>query len=79
MVVSGWALRVSLFTHQTVPGWASTVRPIFFPGGVQLLSLGVIGEYLGKIDLETKGRPRFVIDRVVGMAIDENEPCQASH
>lgn len=44
-------------------GWASTVSIICFLGGVQLLSLGVIGEYIGKIYLEVKGRPRYIIDR----------------
>jgi hypothetical protein len=56
---------VRLFTDQLVPGWASTVVPIYFLGGVQLLCIGVIGEYLAKIYLEVKGRPRFVIERVI--------------
>ncbi len=60
-----WALWIRLFTDQVVPGWASTVVPIYFLGGVQLLCIGVIGEYLAKIYLEVKGRPRFVVDRVV--------------
>jgi glycosyltransferase involved in cell wall biosynthesis len=51
------------FTHSSeiVPGWASTVLPMLFLGGVQLLSIGVLGEYVGKIYLETKRRPRFII------------------
>lgn len=44
-------------------GWASTVSIICFLGGVQLLSLGVIGEYIGKIYLEVKNRPRYIIDK----------------
>jgi hypothetical protein len=60
-----WALWIRLFTDQIVPGWASTVVPIYFLGGVQLLCIGVIGEYLAKIYLEVKGRPRFVIERVI--------------
>jgi len=44
-----------------VPGWASTVLPMLFLGGVQLLSIGVLGEYVGKIYLETKRRPRFIV------------------
>jgi glycosyltransferase involved in cell wall biosynthesis len=60
-----WALWVRLFTDQLVPGWASTVVPIYFLGGVQLLCIGVIGEYLAKIYLEVKARPRFVIERVI--------------
>jgi glycosyltransferase involved in cell wall biosynthesis len=71
-----WALSIRLFTDQIVPGWASTVVPIYFLGGVQLLCIGVIGEYLAKIYLEVKGRPRFVIERVVGdHAPGEAEPA----
>jgi glycosyltransferase involved in cell wall biosynthesis len=62
-----WALWIRLFTDQLVPGWASTVVPIYFLGGVQLLCIGVIGEYLAKIYLEVKARPRFVIERVAGV------------
>ena len=51
-----------LFSDQAIPGWASTVVPIYLIGGIQLLSLGVIGEYLGKIYTETKGRPRYFVE-----------------
>lgn len=54
-----------LFTNDAVPGWASTVLPIYFIGGVQILSLGVIGEYVGKIYKETKKRPRYFIEKEV--------------
>ncbi len=57
-----WSI-VMLLLHKTVPGWASTVSIICFLGGIQLLSLGVIGEYIGKMYLEIKGRPRYIIDR----------------
>lgn len=46
---------------KTVAGWASMICIICFLGGIQLLSLGVIGEYIGKIYMETKGRPRYII------------------
>ena len=49
------------FSGNTVGGWASTVCIVCFMGGIQLLCLGVIGEYIGKIYLETKGRPRYII------------------
>lgn len=48
---------------RTVVGWTSTLASIWMIGGIQLLSLGVIGEYIGKIYNETKRRPRFIIDR----------------
>ena len=47
---------------KAVEGWASTVVSIWAIGGLQLLSIGVVGEYIGKIYLETKARPRFIID-----------------
>lgn len=55
-----WAVLTNLFGY-TVSGWASVVCAVFFMGGVQLLCLGVIGEYIGKIYNETKARPRFLI------------------
>lgn len=63
--ISLWALAMAIFTDRTVTGWASTVLPIYFLGGLQLLSLGIIGEYIGKIYLETKSRPRYFIEKVV--------------
>lgn len=61
LALTGWALFVTIVLQATVPGWASTVVPIYLVCGVQLLSLGVIGEYVGKIYMETKRRPRFHI------------------
>nr|WP_295658796.1 glycosyltransferase family 2 protein [Polymorphobacter sp.] len=61
-----WALWVAVFTSHSVPGWASTVVPIYLICGVQLLCIGIIGEYVGKIYFETKRRPRFIIDRMLG-------------
>lgn len=49
----------------TVIGWASVICSVWAIGGLILLSLGVIGEYIGKIYLETKGRPRFLIEEVL--------------
>jgi hypothetical protein len=59
-----WVLGVRLFTNRALPGWASTTLPIYALGGVQLLCLGIIGEYVAKIYSETKARPRFLIERV---------------
>ena len=55
-----WSV-VEFFLGQTVSGWASTTSIICLVSGVQLISLGVIGEYIGKIYLETKKRPRYII------------------
>ncbi len=54
---------ISYFVHNTVPGWTSTVLSIWFFGSLQLIATGVVGEYIGKIYLETKGRPRFFIEK----------------
>ena len=58
--VISWAMG------HTMPGWTSIVLPLSLLGGVHLVALGVIGEYVGKIYEETKRRPRFIIDEVIG-------------
>ncbi len=65
LVMSVWILGTKLFTDNAIPGWASTVLPIYFIGGIQVLSIGIVGEYIGKIYMETKERPRFIIDKVI--------------
>ena len=55
-----WAIITAIMGN-TVAGWASIVCIVCFLGGIQLLSLGVIGEYIGKIYLESKHRPRYII------------------
>ncbi len=63
--IGGWALITRLFFNGIVPGWASTVIPMYFLGGIQLLSLGIIGEYIAKIYSETKHRPRYIIEKTI--------------
>ena len=60
-----WVLYVRLFTDLAVPGWASTMLPMFFLGGVQILCLGVMGEYLGRLYQEMKARPRYIIEKKI--------------
>ena len=55
-----WVI-IGNFMGKTVSGWASMICVFCFMGGIQLLCLGVIGEYIGKIYLETKNRPRYII------------------
>ena len=55
-----WAV-ISHLTGHAVTGWASTVCLVCFMGGVQLICLGVLGEYIGKIYMEVKARPRYII------------------
>ena len=64
--VAAWALWLRLFTPDAVPGWTSTVVPMYFLGGVQLLCIGIIGEYLAKIYLEVKRRPAWFVEKGVG-------------
>jgi polyisoprenyl-phosphate glycosyltransferase len=54
-----------LVLDAVIPGWASSVVPIYFLGGIQLLCVGILGEYVSKIYLETKRRPRYFIERSV--------------
>lgn len=55
-----WVL-LSYFLNLTIPGWSSILLCICLFGGLQLLALGIIGEYVGKIYIEVKQRPRFVV------------------
>lgn len=55
-----WAI-VAAICGDTVAGWASTTCIVCFVGGVQLICMGIIGEYVGKIYMETKARPRYII------------------
>ncbi|HRD48155.1 MAG: glycosyltransferase family 2 protein [Candidatus Competibacter sp.] len=72
-----WAVGVRLFSDQAVPGWASTVVPIYLMGGIQLLGIGVIGEYLAKTYMETKARPLFIIEQQIPCR--NNEPMKDAH
>ena len=65
-----WAI-VSALCGATVAGWASTTCIVCFVSGVQLTCLGIIGEYIGKIYLEAKGRPRYIISE---RTYDEKNP-----
>lgn len=62
IIIGIHSFYITMFTDEAVPGWASTVLPIYFIGGIQLLSIGIIGEYLGKIYIESKSRPRYFIE-----------------
>ena len=57
-----WAV-VTEFMGKTVAGWASMTCIICFVGGVQLICLGIMGEYIGKIYMEVKGRPRYIVEK----------------
>jgi dolichol-phosphate mannosyltransferase len=56
-----WALYLAFFTDKTIPGWASTIVSTVFLAGMQLIVLGIMGEYLGKLFIENKRRPNYII------------------
>ena len=60
-----WIIIEKLFFGNMADGWASTMVSIYFIGGIQVMSLGVIGEYVGRSFQEAKGRPRFIIDKEI--------------
>ncbi len=60
-----YVLWTVLFSENTVAGWASTVLPLYFIGSIQVLSLGIIGEYVGRIYMESKHRPKYIIKETI--------------
>lgn len=64
ILMSCYAL-MAVFAGNTVPGWVSTVLPMYFLGGIQLFCFGILGEYIGKIYSEVKQRPRYIVDKIV--------------
>jgi len=65
-----WALYVRL-TGQAIPGWASIVIPVLFVGGLNILFVGLVAEYVGKVYIEVKRRPLFVIQERYNFEQDE--------
>ena len=67
-VISGLVLLWSLFRHftgQTIAGWTSLIISLWLLGGLILLAIGIIGEYVGKIYLEVKRRPRYLVQEFI--------------
>ena len=56
---------ISYFTGRVVPGWTSLILSIWFLGGLQLLAVGMVGQYIGKIYMEVKQRPRYNIEKIL--------------
>ncbi len=61
----GWIAVEKLFFDTTVQGWASTMISIYFIGGIQIMSIGIIGEYVGRNFQQSKDRPRYIIDKEI--------------
>ncbi|MCF0185116.1 MAG: glycosyltransferase family 2 protein [Bacteroidaceae bacterium] len=62
---------VRYFQGQVVAGWASLMVSLWFIGGMLMTSIGIVGEYVGKIYMETKGRPRFIVADKIGLPQDK--------
>jgi glycosyltransferase involved in cell wall biosynthesis len=56
---------ISYFSGHVVPGWTSLILSVWFLGGIQLLAIGLVGQYIGKIYIEVKQRPRYNIEKVL--------------
>jgi polyisoprenyl-phosphate glycosyltransferase len=72
LVMIFYILSLRLFSNSAIPGWASTILPIYFLGGVQILFIGILGEYLGKTYQEIKRRPRYIIEKFLNIE-DESD------
>jgi len=61
----GWVIVEKFILGNVVQGWASTMVSIYFIGGIQVMSLGIIGEYIGRNFQQSKARPRYIIDKEI--------------
>jgi dolichol-phosphate mannosyltransferase len=68
-----FALGVRLFSREWVPGWAALFVAVLFIGGVQLVALGIVGEYVGRIYAEAKRRPLYLLQERLGFGDDREE------
>lgn len=66
LIFSAYSIYVKLFLNQSPQGFTALILAITFLSGVQLLFMGIIGEYLGRIYEETKGRPHYIIGKIMG-------------
>ena len=60
-----WVLIEKYLLGTTIQGWSSVIISIYFMGSIQLMSMGIIGEYIGRIFQQSKGRPRYIIDKEI--------------
>jgi len=67
-----YAILIKLLTDQAVPGWTSVLASVLFIGGLQLTVLGIIGEYIGKLFVESKKRPHYIIKEKSPLKQQEN-------
>lgn len=78
LFIVGWRIAGFRFmghTAQELPGWAAVVGVALFFGGIQLVLLGIMGEYLGRIYTEVKHRPRWVVRQALGVRLTQDQPA----
>ena len=64
---------MAYFSHRTVSGWTSMILSLWFIGGCVLIGLGIVGEYIGKIYIEVKDRPRYNVEKTLPDHADKQE------
>jgi dolichol-phosphate mannosyltransferase len=74
-IVGVYSLYSKLILGSAVPGWASLMISLLFLGGVQLISLGIIGEYIGRIGSNVRNRPLYIVSEsnIPGVGYDNSE------
>jgi len=69
-LVGAYEVGLRIFTGYNFPGYTSTIVAILFLGGVQLITIGILGEYVGRVYDEIKGRPLYLVAENVGAGLD---------
>jgi len=77
-VVALYEVCLRIFTGYNLPGYTSTIFAILFLGGVQLITIGILGEYVGRIYDEIKGRPLYLVADNVGMGLDASDSAPST-
>lgn len=72
-----WAFVVRLATHNWVPGWTAIIIAVLFLGGIQLVCTGILGEYIGRTYMQSKGRPLYVVSERLGDLGSTATPIEA--
>ena len=74
LVYASFLMLRTIILGIDVPGYASLMVAVLFLGGIQLLTLGIIGEYIGRIFAEVKGRPLYLVGQRIGFGEDNDKP-----